>query len=725
MSESISPTHQSLNGLLEQLLETAVTRRVRGVLVLSGSAPWCRQQATQLLQQRQPDSSWWLGSHGPAQSEPLEWSKARVRLGREVEWLIVDAHEGFDAEGFGALCGTVLAGGLLVLLTPPLEAWSQIEDAQNARMACYPYAIGDVSGHFLARFARCLEAAADVVIVSEGLVTPALLPTVVHQPEPQRDDIYANGEQRQAVEAIGKVAQGHAHRPLVLSADRGRGKSAALGIAAAQLLHQGMRQILVTAPRIAATDALFTHAAGLLPGCEVQPGKLLWQGGRIEFVAPDALLQARHEAQLLLVDEAAAIPAPLLGRMLETYSRIVFATTIHGYEGTGRGFALRFQKLLDMSAPEWRALHLNAPVRWAEGDPLERLSFDALLLDAEAVEAELVAEASVETCRFERLDPAVLATDETALRELFGLLVLAHYRTSPNDLRQLLDAPGQSLYMLRHAGYIVAVALLAREGGLEPELAKQVMLGRRRVRGHLLPQSLANHAGLVEAAQLQTARVMRIAVHPALQRRGLGGYLLQQIREAAQQEGCDLLGASFGADVALLRFWFRHGLLPVRVGLQREASSGSHGVMVLSPLSPVGEALCSKARQRFAETLSDQLAEPLAGLESDLADALLAVTPSQQVAEIGEYDWSDIESFAFGLRGYENCMSAIRKLVLRAWDGDTGSLAQAQRQLLEEKVIQRVPWPQLCRHHGFSGRKEAVTALREAVGELLHQYRHE
>jgi tRNA(Met) cytidine acetyltransferase len=139
----------------------------------------------------------------------------------------------------------------------------------------------------------------------------------------------------------------------------------------------------------------------------------------------------------------------------------------------------------------------------------------------------------------------------------------------------------------------------------------------------------------------------------------------------------------------------------------------------------VGEALYSTARQRLAETLPDLLAEPLAGLESELADALLAVTPPQQVAEIGEYDWSDIESFAFGLRGYENCMTAIRKLVLHTWEGGTGSLAQAQRQLLEEKVIQRNPWPQLCRHHGFSGRKEAVTALREAVGELLHQYRRE
>lgn len=725
MSESPSPTFQSLNRLLGQLLETATTGRVRGVLVMSGSAVWCRQQAALLLQGSGTKSVWWLGSEAPEGIERVEWSKARTRLGGEVAWLIVDAHDGFDAEGFGALSGTVVAGGLLMLLLPSLQAWPHVADPQNIRMACYPYGVEDVSGHFIARFVCCLGALNDVVIVREGQALPPLLPHSISLPEERYDEIYANVEQHQAVETIRKVAQGHPHRPLVLSADRGRGKSAALGIAAAQLLHQGVMQIVVTAPRIAATDALFNHAAALLPGCEIQRGKLQWQGKRIEFVAPDALLHAQREAQLLLVDEAAAIPASLLGRFLEYYPRIVFATTIHGYEGTGRGFALRFQKMLDRQTPEWRALHLRAPIRWAEGDPLERLSFDALLLDAEAVEAEAVAGATPERCQFERLDPAALAADESALRELFGLLVLAHYRTSPNDLRQLLDAPGQSLYVLRYAGHIVAVALLAHEGGLEPELAQQVMLGRRRVRGHLLPQSLANHAGLIEAAQRRIARVMRIAVHPALQRRGLGAYLLQQLRQAAQAEGTDLLGASFGADESLLRFWFHHGLLPVRVGLQRESSSGSHGVMVLAPLSKVGETFYARARQRFAETLPDLLAEPLAGLESELADAVLAVTPPQQHTELNEYDWSDIESFAFGLRGYENCMTAIRKLVLHAWDNDTGLLTPGQRQLLEEKVLQRISWAQLCRQHGFAGRKEAVAALRDAVGSVLRQYRRE
>ncbi|BBI53235.1 hypothetical protein HORIV_56560 [Vreelandella olivaria] len=70
-----------------------------------------------------------------------------------------------------------------------------------------------------------------------------------------------------------------------------------------------------------------------------------------------------------MVDEAAAIPAALLGQWLTAFPRIAFATTVHGYEGSGRGFALRFRATLDRLTPQWKALTLNAPIRWRSGDP--------------------------------------------------------------------------------------------------------------------------------------------------------------------------------------------------------------------------------------------------------------------------------------------------------------------------------------------------------------------
>ena len=119
-------------------------------------------------------------------------------------------------------------------------------------------------------------------------------------------------------------------------------------MAASQLIGQG-KQVLLTAPSRATVESVFKHAKN-------PPA----------FFAPDDLLQTLPEGDVLLVDEAAAIPVPLLLQMLEHYPRCVFSTTLHGYEGSGRGFALRFQKQLDVRAPGWHAIRLHQPIRWAE-----------------------------------------------------------------------------------------------------------------------------------------------------------------------------------------------------------------------------------------------------------------------------------------------------------------------------------------------------------------------
>ncbi|RUA21910.1 GNAT family N-acetyltransferase [Billgrantia gudaonensis] len=95
-------------------------------------------------------------------------------------------------------------------------------------------------------------------------------------------------------------------------------------------------------------------------------------------------------------------------------------------------------------------------------------------------------------CRESR---AVLAGDEPRLREVFGPLVQAHYRTAPDDPRRLLDAPALHLATLNAGKSPQAVAVYADEGGFDAELAERVACGERRPRGHLLAQSLAAHAG--------------------------------------------------------------------------------------------------------------------------------------------------------------------------------------------------------------------------------------
>ena len=301
---------------------------------------------------------------------------------------------------------------------------------------------------------------------------------------------------------------------------------------------------------------------------------------------------------------------------------------------------------------------------------------------------------------------------------MLGLLQLAHYRTSPNDLRHLLDAPGLSLLVVRRQGVIIAAALLGEEGGLASELAEAVYRGERRLHGHLLPQSLAAHAGFPEAATLRAMRIIRLAVHPSCQRQGLGRAMLAAIRQRFVDR--DYLGASFGATPELLAFWQRAGYLPLRVGLHREASSGAHALMVATPCSPQAGTLLTAIRQRLSEHLPALLREPLRDLEAGLITALFAASPLSP-SELTPQDLRDLHAFAHSQRGYELCLTPLHQLTLQALSrGQLDTLLNpTQRQLLIRKVIQQHDWPQLAAAAGLSGRREVVASLREVCAVLL------
>ncbi|MDW2178689.1 tRNA(Met) cytidine acetyltransferase, partial [Vibrio sp. 1637] len=169
-----------------------------------------------------------------------------------------------------------------------------------------------------------------------------------------------------AVSLIEKVVNGHRKRPLVLTADRGRGKSSALGIACAQLLQHKPLRILLTAPSINAVEPVYQHAQRLLTDAKQMKKDRLEVGyGYIQFIAPDELLSSLPECDLLLVDEAAAIPVPMLKQITEHYHRLVFSSTIHGYEGCGRGFTLKFIEWLQQQRSGMKTYHMQQPIRWS------------------------------------------------------------------------------------------------------------------------------------------------------------------------------------------------------------------------------------------------------------------------------------------------------------------------------------------------------------------------
>lgn len=701
---------------MQALREAARRLNHRRLIVVSGSAVWCRERATALP--GADGDMLWIGEEAPAGIRALPAERSRKILGGELDTLVFDAHCGFDPDAFGATLGAVRGGGLALLLTPPVTAWPAFADPQLQRVVVAGHDPGAARGRYITRLIRILRADPCLWWLEEGRPLPPLPdcpPPSATGSADQLSPPFRTADQARAVAAILRTATGHRRRPTVLTADRGRGKSAAMGIAAARLLEERDCDIVVTAPRRDAAEPLFALCAAL--GTQ-QPQS---GGSVLEFLAPDELVRHPPPADLVLVDEAAGIPTPLLAQMLARFPRIVFATTVHGYEGTGRGFALRFQRLLDRETPHWNPVRLETPIRWAPDDPVEALAFRALLMDAGAAPDAVVAPAEPEQCPVEFLDRDRLADDEPLLRELFGLLVNAHYRTTPLDLRHLLDGPNLTIAVQRHQGHVVATALVAREGGFDTATARAIWAGRRRPRGHLLAQSLAAYLGIEEGPQLLGARILRIAVHPAAQRRGFGRRLITRIGELSRAQGLDYLGSSFGATPELMRFWAACGCRPIRIGHRREAASGQHSALVLLPLSQRGQAIGELARERYRRGLQIGLGSTLADLEPELAAFLLEETTPLDGLEMDEHDWRDVVAFAFALRGYEAAQAAIERLVALAFaDAETvAGLQVEERDLLTRKVLQRRDWAATVGALGLAGRQECLDRLRAALRPVI------
>ena len=679
-------THQDL-AQLAAYRQQLRGRRFRGLLWVSGASAQARGLARECLAQGEWSAPLWVGdatigeaadrahdragsgAHDragsgaqnraaitPPELECLPAAKARTRLGGEHDLVVFDAASpgtGLDPDALGAVAGTLVAGGLLVLLTPDDDGRSPDDDYR--RLAAHPWRPEQLTSHYLERCHRLLAGFPGMLRWREGkglTTTPdevraspfadSLCSAIPCSDSPCLDSPDPECLSPDQAEVVRRLTHLRRRRPLVITADRGRGKSAALGIGCARLLIKAEQQrqapldILLTAPRASSVAPVFERLAALLPEGQGDAKGFEAPGGRVRFVAPDALTDAVAQGEaggpgsLLLVDEAAAIPAALLGEWLAAFPRLAFATTVHGYEGSGRGFALRFRRHLEAQTPQWQSIELRTPIRWADGDPLERAIDTLLCLDAELPTVPKVARVSapgpgqkLAELPCTTLDRDALSRDEAALRAIFGLLVQAHYRTTPADLRALLDAPATRILILGTPRSPLAVCVCVDEGGFDADLAERVLLGQRRPRGHLMAQSLAAHAGEAAALVAPSARITRIAVHPDWRRLGCGASLIEEAARQAEQAGKAMLGASFGADPELLAFWQAQGFRPVRLGLTREAATGEHAAMMALALGEHNQALVERLARRFERQLPGLLAFELTRLSPPLVLALL------------------------------------------------------------------------------------------------------
>lgn len=697
---------------LQRFARQLARRGERRLVLVEGeraeALAWVRQQ----LAGRLPGTGLWTGPEGERphpELTPVAANGIRAWLGRELDLVIWDGWSGNPPDALAAVAGALRAGGLLFWLMPPLPRWGDFADPDYARTG-----LDGASYHpFAARMARILAASAEVIRVTCPCAGPVSWPQL---PSPaQAFRIETTTDQARLVRQLVRFGLGRRRRPLVVTADRGRGKSAALGMAAAELTRQGRKCVLVTAPSADSIRTLMRHARETLGGelaCAGPEQLTTRSGAQIRYLAVTDLLTQRPEAEVLMVDEAASIPPDRLRALLLGWPRVAFCSTVHGYEGTGRGFAIRFRAVLDRHTPHWQGVTLSQPIRWAGSDPLEPLINRLFLLSAPGADPGTAAEAK--DIRIERWRPA--RAPEAELEEAFGLLVDAHYRTTPADLRQWLDDPAALTWCARRHGRIVGLLWAAREGGLPESLAEAVTLGQRRVRGHLLAQSLACHSGFAEAAVQRLLRVVRIAVAAPLRRAGIGRQLVAAAVRDSRAEGIDMLGTSFGGSSELLRFWQACGLMPVRVGFRREASSGEYPLQMAAALSDRGGELVRALRERLAEHWLSLLPRHWQDMPADLVAGIGASLPAGP--ELNEADWRDLQGFAWGHRGFDLCWPVLRKWS-RCPDILTHIRHSEELSLWMAAVLQGRSWQQLQQAGLCCGRRDGETRLRALVRTLL------
>ncbi|MFC7236481.1 tRNA(Met) cytidine acetyltransferase TmcA [Halosegnis marinus] len=753
-----------MNEAVAALVAEARATNERRALVVHGARERCYAAARRALEaagiEGTETTCVTTGDIGPAEHLPPRASGDL--LGRTREAVVVDSHDETRPNALGRAVGAVDGGGLLVVLAPPLDAWPDRRDDFDDRLAVPPFDRDGVTGRFRRRLVRTLREHRGVAIYDadaetwedDGLTDPAprLAAGAPALPDPEDRafpraayEACLTGDQLDAVCALERLRDPGA--AVVVEADRGRGKSAAAGLAAGALAAEG-RDVLVTAPRYRNAAEVFDRAAALLRDLDALDSRpddthpvRATEGGRVRYATPPAAVTEAADA--VVVDEAAAVPVRVLERLADGGTPVAFATTVHGYEGAGRGFDVRFRDRLAEGDRTVTEASLAEPIRYAAGDPVEVWAFRALLLDASPPVPELVADATPDTVRYEAFGPDALVADPHLLRGAFGLLVAAHYRTEPDDLARLLDAPNITVRALTHDGRVVAVALLAWEGGL-PESVREAMYDGETVRGNMLPDVLTAQLRDREAGAPRGLRVVRIAVHDAVRSRGLGSALLDAVaaefgpdgepapwrdgetpdpltaRHEATGEPFDYLGVGFGATPRLLRFWRRAGYRTVHLSTTRNDASGEHSALMVRPFTDAGEALLARNGAWFRRQIPALLSDALRDCDPGVVVGALRATEGEFALDLDDREWRAVAAAAYGSGYFGSAPRPFRRLVARGVAD--GVVDGGTAQLLVARALQARPFAALADEFGYVSERACVKGFVAALDPLVEAY---
>ncbi|KAL6338846.1 hypothetical protein AAG906_023996 [Vitis piasezkii] len=353
---------------------------------------------------------------------------------------------------------------------------------------------------------------------------------------------------------------------VVSLAARGRGKSAALGLAVAGAIAAGYSNIFVTAPSPDNLKTLFEFICKGFDALEykehidydvvkstnpefkkatVRINIYRQHRQTIQYIQPHEH-EKLSQVELLVVDEAAAIPLPVVKSLLGPYL-VFLSSTVNGYEGTGRSLSLKLLQQLEeqsqmptksvensLSGRLFKKIELSESIRYASGDPIESWLNTLLCLDVANSIPNISRLPPPSECDLYYVNRDTLFSyhkdSELFLQRMMALYVASHYKNSPNDLQLMADAPAHHLFVLlgpvdeskNHLPDILCVIQVCLEGQISRKSAIKSLSDGRQPFGDQIPWKFCEQFQDTVFPTLSGARIVRIATHPSAMRLGYG-----------------------------------------------------------------------------------------------------------------------------------------------------------------------------------------------------------
>lgn len=553
-------------------------------------------------------------------------------LGQTFGMCILQDFEALTPNILARTIETVEGGGLVVLLLKGMSSLKQLyamsmDVHSRYRTEAYQDVVPRFNERFLLSLGSCssclvIDDELNVLPISGGKGVRPLPPPDLDEPKtPAQKELDTIREAHEDERPVGSlitlaktvdqakalltfvdaIAEKTLRNTVTLTAARGRGKSAAMGVAVAAAVAYGYSNIFITSPSPENLKTLFEfifkgfdalgyadHADySIIQSTNPDFNKAIVRVNihrnhrqTIQYIRP----QDAHvlgQAELVVIDEAAAIPLPLVRKLMGPYL-VFMASTINGYEGTGRSLSLKLIKQLreqsratpvadgtevaDRSSGraakgaepvsagnKLREITLSEPIRYAQGDEVEKWLNGLLCLDATLPRSKASTHGplDLEQCELLKVNRDTLFSfhpvSERFLQQLVALYVASHYKNTPDDLQLLSDAPAHELYVLtartgesNRLPEPICVIQVALEGKISRQSVLNSLDRGTRPAGDLIPWLVSQQFCDREFPSLSGARVVRIATNPDYMNMGYGSKALQLLFDYYEGRFADL-----------------------------------------------------------------------------------------------------------------------------------------------------------------------------------------